>query len=93
MARVNDGHVTLSTRNGFDWTHRLMPFAHAAKTLPARQAVLDGELVFLRPAGVSSFNDLLSAMRRGLSGSGAGQWPEGVAKDDCEFGARHHLGC
>jgi bifunctional non-homologous end joining protein LigD len=67
MCRVHDGRVVLTTRNGFDWTHRLWPLARAAKALPVRQAVLDGELVFLRPDGVSSFNDLLSAMRRGTA--------------------------
>src|SRR5262249_23331818 len=49
------------------WTHRLSALARAAKALPLRETILDGELVCLRPDGVSSFNDLLSAMRRGKS--------------------------
>ena len=48
MARVHDGRVTLSTRNGFDWTHRLMPLAHAAKALPLASAATRGTQTALR---------------------------------------------
>jgi ATP-dependent DNA ligase len=32
-------------RNGYDWTQRFSPVAAALRRLPARQFILDGEIV------------------------------------------------
>ena len=55
--------VTLLTRNGLDWTHRLSSVAVAAvASLPADTLMADGELVALRNDGLSSFPDLQAAL-------------------------------
>src|SRR5829696_1872431 len=48
-ARLDRGRVHLLTRKGLDWTHKYPGIAAALKTLPARQAYLDGELCGVRP--------------------------------------------
>ena len=65
LAHVKDGHVRLITRNGQDWTHRLPAAASAIEQSQQKSAVLDGELVALRPDGVSSFPDLQAALSAG----------------------------
>ena len=60
--------VRLLTRNGLDWTHRLTDVAaQIARTSPTA-AVVDGELVALKPDGVSSFPDLQAALSDGRDG-------------------------
>lgn len=59
---LEDGQVRIRTRNNQDWTERLPALAHAVAALPARTALLDGELVALRPDGTSSFADLQAAL-------------------------------
>jgi bifunctional non-homologous end joining protein LigD len=66
LARISDGQVRLITRNGHDWTDRLPAVANAMAQVKVRSAVLDGELVALRPDGVSSFPDLQAALSSGL---------------------------
>jgi bifunctional non-homologous end joining protein LigD len=60
--------VRLLTRNGLDWTHRLMHVAKAVAALPAKTMLADGELVALRTDGVSSFSDLQGALSDGKDG-------------------------
>ena len=62
---INHGKVRLLTRNGLDWTDRLPAVANAFQTLNVRTAMLDGELVALRPDGVSSFPGLQAALKAG----------------------------
>ena len=62
LAWTNGGKVRLVTRNGHDWVDRLPSVARAIARLNVRSAVLDGELVALRPDGVSSFPDLQAAL-------------------------------
>jgi bifunctional non-homologous end joining protein LigD len=62
---LDDGKVRLVTRNGQNYTAALPEIVAAAKTLGARQAVLDGEVVVLRPDGRASFQ----ALQHALSGS------------------------
>jgi bifunctional non-homologous end joining protein LigD len=56
--------VRLDSRNGLDWTERFAEIADAIKKLDVDSAVLDGEIVVLNKAGLSSF----SALQSHLSG-------------------------
>jgi ATP-dependent DNA ligase len=51
------------TRRGFDWTEKYRPIAGAAASLPAKAAIVDGEVVVLNDKGLSDFSTLKSAMR------------------------------
>jgi bifunctional non-homologous end joining protein LigD len=50
--------VRLTSRRGNDWTDRFPEIARAAERLAAREALLDGEVVVLRPDGRTSFQAL-----------------------------------
>jgi bifunctional non-homologous end joining protein LigD len=67
QARLHHGKVELLTRNGLDWTHRMKPLAAAVGKLPAKSALLDGEVVVLRDDGTTSFADLQAAFQDGKS--------------------------
>jgi bifunctional non-homologous end joining protein LigD len=54
--------VRLVTRNGLDWTHRMPELAAAVAKLSPETLLVDGELVALRPDGLSSFADLQAAL-------------------------------
>ena len=69
LASVQDGAVRLLTRNGLDWADRMPAVAAAIAGLGLRSALLDGELVALRPDGVSSFPMLQAALKAGRDGS------------------------
>jgi bifunctional non-homologous end joining protein LigD len=58
LCTIQNGRVRLLTRGGLDWTDKLSRLATSAKELPAREAVLDGEIVILRPDGRSEFQAL-----------------------------------
>ncbi len=62
IVRKQGDAVTLLTRNGLDWTHRLSTVAAAVAALPADTLLADGELVALRHDGLSSFPDLQAAL-------------------------------
>ena len=59
--------VTLLTRKGLDWTHRMRKLAEAAEELPIDSAVIDGEVVVLDAKGQTSFADLQAAFQEGSS--------------------------
>jgi bifunctional non-homologous end joining protein LigD len=61
LLRLERGRVKLLTRNRQDWTTRYPTVAEAAAALPVREALLDGEIVALDRAGVSSFQALQQA--------------------------------
>lgn len=67
--RPRDGshkkRVSLLTRKGLDWTHRMPDLARAAEELPCDSAVLDGETVALDEKGATSFADLQAAFQEG----------------------------
>jgi len=65
VARVEKGRAKLITRNQQDWTHRYGAVAAALADLPVKKAVFDGEIVALLPNGVSSFQALQNAQRKG----------------------------
>ncbi len=61
LLRIERGRVKLLTRNRQDWTTRFPAVAEAAAALPVKAALLDGEIVALDRAGVSSFQALQQA--------------------------------
>lgn len=68
VALLRRGEVRLMTRRGQDWTARFPAIARAVRALPLEQAILDGELVILRPDGRSDFQAMQNALR-GESGA------------------------
>jgi bifunctional non-homologous end joining protein LigD len=65
LAFLDAGRVRLLSRNGNDWTARVPAIAEAVKGLKARTALVDGEMVALRPNGVSDFGALKAALSDG----------------------------
>lgn len=65
LAFLEKGKARFITRNGKDWTDRFDPLPEAVATLPARSAIVDGEIVVLVD-NRSSFQ----ALQGVLSGSG-----------------------
>lgn len=63
ICRIDNRRAQFITRNHKDWTKRLPFLAEAAQRLPVRQAILDGEVVVLRPDGTTDFQDLQNAFR------------------------------
>lgn len=63
QARLEDGVVTLSTRTGLDWTGRFAELVPALKALPARRAIIDGEIIVEDARGVSDFALLVAALK------------------------------
>jgi DNA ligase D-like protein (predicted ligase) len=64
LARL-DGQVSLFTRNGFDWTHRMPRLAQDLVRLPVRGVWLDGEVVVLDDDGKPAFQPLQGAFSSG----------------------------
>jgi bifunctional non-homologous end joining protein LigD len=58
LCTIQNERVRLLSRGGLDWTDKLSRLASSAKELPAREAVLDGEIVVLHPDGRSDFQAL-----------------------------------
>ncbi len=56
QAIIENGACRLLTRSGLDWTDRYPDVAKAASLLPARDAIIDGELCALDPEGRPSFS-------------------------------------
>jgi len=57
--------MQMLTRKGLDWTERFRPIAAALADLRVKTAYLDGEIVVIRPDGVSSFADLQETLSSG----------------------------
>nr|WP_225031039.1 DNA ligase D [Paraburkholderia sp. XV] len=64
LCRIDNGSVTLFTRNGHDWTERMPALAGALAALPVRQAWIDGEVVALNKADIPDFSALQNAFAR-----------------------------
>ena len=56
QARLERGKVKLLTRKGLDWTKKFPAIAAAVAKLPAKDALIDGELVAEGRDGLSSFS-------------------------------------
>jgi bifunctional non-homologous end joining protein LigD len=67
LCRIADGEATLLTRRGLDWTARFAPIAAAARELPCRTAVIDGEAVVFDSRGITSFQRLQNALTAGTA--------------------------
>jgi len=66
QAHLADGRVKLFTRSGLDWTAKFgAEVRDAIAALPAKDAILDGEIVAMSDAGVSSFSALQAALSEG----------------------------
>ena len=62
LARIDRREVSLLTRNGNDWTHKMPLLAAAVRDLGIERAWLDGEIVVLNEHGVPQFNALQNAL-------------------------------
>jgi bifunctional non-homologous end joining protein LigD len=62
---IDAGEVRAFTRRGADWTAKYGSVVKAARELPARSAIIDGEMVVLDSAGKSSYH----GFRRAIKGS------------------------
>ena len=58
IARKAGDDVTLFSRSGLDWTVRFPAIAQALRTFPAEIALIDGEVAFVLPSGMTSFKSL-----------------------------------
>lgn len=58
IARKSGDDVTLFSRSGLDWTIRFPAIAEALKSLPCEEALLDGEIAFVLPSGLTDFKSL-----------------------------------
>jgi bifunctional non-homologous end joining protein LigD len=65
VATINAGQVTLRSRNGKEWTARFPGIVAALQRLPVQQAILDGEIVVLRPDATSDFQALQEFLGEG----------------------------
>jgi len=62
LARIEDGKVTIFSRNGKDWTAAFAHLVRALNRLPIKSAWLDGEVVVLARNGISSFQALQNSI-------------------------------
>ena len=65
LVRKHGRDVRLITRNGLDWSTKLPDITRAIARLKPDRLLLDGELVALRPDGLSSFAALQAALSEG----------------------------
>ena len=61
ICRIDGTKVRFITRNQNDWTDRLSALVTAARKLPCKQAIIDGEIVVLKPDGTTDFQSLQNA--------------------------------
>jgi bifunctional non-homologous end joining protein LigD len=66
-AALEGGRATLWSRNGKDWTDRFPSIARAVERLPARAALLDGEVAAVLPDGRTSFQALQQSFGGGAA--------------------------
>ena len=67
LCRIDNGRVSLLTRNAQDWTSRFRPLAQAAKQLDVGQALIDGEVIAVDDQGKHSFQVLQNVLKHGDS--------------------------
>ena len=58
IARKDGDDITLFSRSGLDWTVRFPLIAKAMETFPAESAMIDGEVAFVLPSGITAFKSL-----------------------------------
>ncbi len=64
QAHKRSSKVSLYTRSGLDWTHRMKPVAAALARIAAKDAILDGEVTVLDASGLTSFARLQASFER-----------------------------
>jgi len=62
LCLLDNGSVRLITRNGHDWTARYGALAKALSALPAKAALIDGEVVVQDPSGITRLSLLEQAL-------------------------------
>ncbi len=70
MSRLEGAKATLFTRRGANWTDHFPTLIDAVEEVPARRALLDGEVVYVKPDGRTSFLKLASALQSGTDPEG-----------------------
>lgn len=65
LARILKGQVTLFTRSGQDWTHKLPRLVEAVARMGQGDSWLDGEIVVLDDNGLPDFHALQNAFESG----------------------------
>src|SRR3954468_24091588 len=60
---VERGKARALTRRAFDWSAKYASIVEAAAALPAKSAIIDGEVVVFNDNGLTDFQALRSAMR------------------------------
>ena len=65
---LGEGTVALRTRGGRDWTDRFPDIANAAKQLPMRNTIMDGEAVVFGKDGLADYPKLVAAIKQGGAG-------------------------
>lgn len=60
---IDGPKVTTLTRNGHDWTEKFKPIGQAARIIPAKRAIMDGEICVQDEKGVTDFGALPSAIK------------------------------
>jgi len=65
LARLEEGRVTLLSRNGREWTGQFPGVVDSVRGLPAHTALLDGEVAVVAPDGRTSFQALQNYMSGG----------------------------
>jgi DNA ligase D-like protein (predicted ligase) len=63
MLLVERGNAVAYTRNGHDWSDLYRGIIAAARKLPCRSAILDGEVIVQDARGISDFEALQAALR------------------------------
>ena len=58
VARKSGDEIVLFSRSGLDWTVRFPAIAKALKKLLCDDALLDGEIAFVLPSGITDFKSL-----------------------------------
>ena len=64
QAHKRGAQVSLFTRSGLDWTHRMKSVASALAAIPVENAILDGEVTVLDAQGLSSFARLQASFEK-----------------------------
>jgi bifunctional non-homologous end joining protein LigD len=64
---VRGGRVTLTSRNGKDWTAAFPDLIEAARALKVDEALLDGEVAAVLPDGRTSFQALQGGGRSSVT--------------------------
>lgn len=60
---IDGNEISAFTRRGADWSRKYAPVISAARELPTKSAIIDGEMVLLDAAGKSDFHGFRKAIK------------------------------